>query len=228
MQAAAAFGAIVQTTHGLQTRAGSADEVLSQKSQTTPPRQAIYGDLVRRDTIAPRKPGTPLVQNSSPSATNEERQLSCPLDAVISACAPRPAFQPGSGDREWFARWPSAAAACNFFCYIFSSSIAVVSDAAPPPPTSGLSPWGVVVVFGSSYSPSDSLALLGFFSSIASSGRVSCRSPVVALGYFGMWCCVWVHPVASRLFLCLVTFVGMWSRGNWGVSRSRIHMSFVG
>jgi len=48
--AAATFSAIVQTTHGLQTRAGAADEMQRQKSPTTPPRQAIHGDLVRRDT----------------------------------------------------------------------------------------------------------------------------------------------------------------------------------
>jgi hypothetical protein len=52
VQAAAALWAIVQTTHGLQTRAGAADEVHRPKSPTTPLRQAIYGDLVRRDTIA--------------------------------------------------------------------------------------------------------------------------------------------------------------------------------
>ena len=50
------YGAIA----GLQTRAGAADEVQRQKSPTTPPRQATYGDLVRRDTIALRtEPGTP-------------------------------------------------------------------------------------------------------------------------------------------------------------------------
>jgi hypothetical protein len=74
------YGAIA----GLQTRAGAADEVQRQKSPTTPPRQAIHCDLVRRDTIALRtEPGTPLVQNSSPSATNGERHLTRPLDAVL-------------------------------------------------------------------------------------------------------------------------------------------------
>ena len=48
--AAATFSAIVQTTHGLQTRTAAADEVQRQKSPTTIPRQAIHGDLVRRDT----------------------------------------------------------------------------------------------------------------------------------------------------------------------------------
>ena len=52
VKTAATFWAIVQTTHGLQTRTGAADEVQRQKSPTTPPRQAIHGDLVRRD-IAP-------------------------------------------------------------------------------------------------------------------------------------------------------------------------------
>jgi hypothetical protein len=60
MQTAVAFGAIVQTTHGLQTRARTTDEVQRHKSLTIPPRQAIYDDLIRRDTIAPRtEPGTP-------------------------------------------------------------------------------------------------------------------------------------------------------------------------
>ena len=44
----ATFSIIAQTTHGLQTRAGEADEVQRQKSPTTPPRQTIHGDLVRR------------------------------------------------------------------------------------------------------------------------------------------------------------------------------------
>jgi hypothetical protein len=46
----ATFSSIVQTTHGLQSRAGEADEVQRQKSPTTPPSQTIHGDLVRRDT----------------------------------------------------------------------------------------------------------------------------------------------------------------------------------
>ena len=50
--------------YGLQTWSGAADEVQRQKSPTTPPRQATYGDLVRRDTTALRtEPGTPLVQD---------------------------------------------------------------------------------------------------------------------------------------------------------------------
>jgi hypothetical protein len=50
VQGAAEIWAIVQTTHGLQTWTGAADEVQRQKSPTTPPRQAIHGDIVRRDT----------------------------------------------------------------------------------------------------------------------------------------------------------------------------------
>ena len=50
VQAAAELRAIMQTTHGLQSRSGSANEVQRQKSPTTPPRQTIHGDLVRRDT----------------------------------------------------------------------------------------------------------------------------------------------------------------------------------
>jgi hypothetical protein len=73
----------VQTTHGLQTWAGAADDVQRQKSPTTLPRQAIYGDAVRRD-IAPRTvPRTRLVQNSKPSATNGERQRTRQLHAVL-------------------------------------------------------------------------------------------------------------------------------------------------
>jgi hypothetical protein len=54
VQAAAELRAIMQTTHGLQSRSGSANEVQRQKSPTTPPGQAIYDDLVHRDTITPR------------------------------------------------------------------------------------------------------------------------------------------------------------------------------
>jgi hypothetical protein len=55
-----------QTTHDLQTWVGSLDEVQMQKSPTTPPRQATYGDLVRRDTIALRtEPGGSEATNSS-------------------------------------------------------------------------------------------------------------------------------------------------------------------
>ena len=50
VHATAEVWAIVRTTHGLQTRAGATDEVQRQKSPTTPPRQAIHGDIVRRDT----------------------------------------------------------------------------------------------------------------------------------------------------------------------------------
>jgi hypothetical protein len=50
MQTAAAFGAIVQNTRGLQTRTRTADEVQRHKPPTTPARQAMHGDLVRRDT----------------------------------------------------------------------------------------------------------------------------------------------------------------------------------
>jgi len=58
----------------------------------------------------------------------------------------------------------NSAAACTFF----SSSIAV-SDAAPLLPTSGVSTWGVAVVFGSAYSPADSFVLLGVLSVSSSS-----------------------------------------------------------
>ena len=50
MQTAAAFGAIVQNPRGLQTRTRTADEVQRHKPPTTPARQAMHGDLVRRDT----------------------------------------------------------------------------------------------------------------------------------------------------------------------------------
>ena len=122
----------------------------------------------------------------------------------------------------------SAAAACTFF----SSSIAVVSDAAPLPPTSGRCPWGEAVVFDSSYLPSDSLARLGFFSSIAFSGRVSCRSPVVALGSFGMW---WVSPPCCGAVISVSgDFCYLWSRlvryvftgwlGGFGISISNSYV----
>ncbi len=123
---------------------------------------------------------------------------------------------------------PNAAAACIFF----SSLIAVASDAALPPPTSGLCPWGEAVVFDSSYLPSDSLALLGFFSSIAFSGRVSCRSPVVALGSFGMW---WVSPPCCGAVISVSgDFCYLWSRlvryvftgwlGGFGISISNSYV----
>jgi hypothetical protein len=56
----ATFSSITQTTHGIQTRAGVADEVQRQKSPTTPQGQTIYDDLVRRVTTTPRtQPETP-------------------------------------------------------------------------------------------------------------------------------------------------------------------------
>ncbi len=106
---------------------------------------------------------------------------------------------------------PNATAVCIFL----SSSIAVVSDAAPPPPTSGLCPWGVAVVFGSSCLPSDSLALLGFLSSVACSGRVGCRSLFVALGSVGMW---WVSPPCCGAVISVSgDFCCLWSRSVWYV-----------
>jgi hypothetical protein len=73
VQAAAEFRAIMRTTYGLQSRAGAANEVQRQKSPTTPPRQAIYHDRVRRDTIAPRtEPGTPSRQRQ-PAVTFRDR-----------------------------------------------------------------------------------------------------------------------------------------------------------
>ena len=60
MLANATFSSITQTTHGIQTRAGVADEVQRQKSPTTPQGQTIYDDLVRRVTTTPRtQPETP-------------------------------------------------------------------------------------------------------------------------------------------------------------------------
>ena len=63
VQAAGEFLAIMQNTHGLQSRAGSANEVQRQKSTRTPQGQAIYDDLVSRDTTTPRtEPKTPSRQ----------------------------------------------------------------------------------------------------------------------------------------------------------------------
>jgi hypothetical protein len=63
VQTNATFSTTVRPTHSIQTRTGSATEVQRQKSPTTPPRQAIHDDLVRRDTIAPKtEPGSPSRQ----------------------------------------------------------------------------------------------------------------------------------------------------------------------
>ncbi len=113
--------------------------------------------------------------------------------------------------------------------------VVVRVKAAPPPPTSGLCPWGAAVDFGSSNLPSDSLALLGFLSSITCSGRVSCRSPVVALGSFGMW---WVSPPCCGAVISVFgDFCCLWSRsvryvfslftgelGGFGISISKSYV----
>jgi hypothetical protein len=110
--------------------------------------------------------------------------------------------------------------------------VVVRVKAAPPPPTSGLCPWGAAVDFGSSNLPSDSLALLGFLSSITCSGRVSCRSPVVALGSFGMW---WVSPPCCGAVISVFgDFCCLWSRsvryvftgwlGSFGISISNSYV----
>ncbi len=55
-------------------------------------------------------------------------------------------------------------------CLCFSSSFAVC-DAAFPLLPSGVSPWGVVVVFGSAYSPVYSFVLLAGLAGIVSRAR---------------------------------------------------------
>ena len=59
VQAAAGFRAIMHNTHGLQSRAGSANEVQRQKSTRTPQGQAIYDHL---ETELPQ----PLEHNQRP------------------------------------------------------------------------------------------------------------------------------------------------------------------
>ena len=97
---------------------------------------------------------------------------------------------------------------------------------------SGLCPWGAAVVFGSSYLPSDSLALLGFLSSVACSGRVGCRSLFVALGSVGMW---WVSPPCCGAVISVSgDFCCLWSRsvgcvltrwwGGFGISISNSYV----
>ena len=60
VQAAAGFRVIMHHTHGLQSRAGSANEEHRKKLPTTPQGQAIYDDLVSKVTTTPRtQPETP-------------------------------------------------------------------------------------------------------------------------------------------------------------------------
>ena len=73
----------------------------------------------------------------------------------------------------------------------------------------------LTVVFGSSYLPSESFALLGCLSSIASSGLVSCRSPVIALCSFGTW---WVGPPCCSVVISVSGDICYsWSRLVWYV-----------